>query len=44
MSREHLERDVCFVEYQKSRRALLALCEIEHLDEIEDGRLNSCAE
>ena len=44
MGREHLERNIRLVEYQKSRRALLTLCEIEHLDKVKDGRLDSRAE
>ena len=44
MGREHLESDIRFVQYQKSRRALLALREIERLNQIENGRFDSRAE
>lgn len=44
MGREHLERNVRFVQYQKPRCALLALREIERLNQIENGCFDSRAE
>ena len=44
MGRKHLERYIRFVKYQKPRCTLLALREIERLNQIENGRFDSCAE
>lgn len=44
MGCEHLESDVRFVEYQKSRYALLALCQIQKFDQFKDCVLDSRAE
>ena len=37
MSRKHFEHDVCLVKYQEPRCSLLALREIEKLDELKHG-------